>query len=282
MSINNPVSLANGNTIPNVGFGTFQTPPDETKIAVAEAIKAGYRHIDTAAIYGNEAGVGEAVRESGVGRGEFFITTKVWNTERGFEKTLAAAEGSLEKLGLDYVDLLLVHWPANYLQFGSEAKALNADTWRAFEHLYEQGRAKAIGVSNFMAHHLEALEETAKVRPMVNQIEVHPGWYQANAIKWCQDHDIVVEAWSPLGQQAVLAHPVLQEIADRHGKETAQVSLRWALQHGLIPLPKSVTPARIRSNTELFDFVLSVEEIQAIDKLENIGGPCLRPDDVLF
>jgi hypothetical protein len=281
-SINSPVTLANGYQMPCVGYGTYQTPADETRTAVAEAIKLGYRHIDTAAIYGNEAGVGEAIVESGLDREEFFLTTKLWNTERGYDSTLAAFETSLNTLGLDYVDLYLIHWPANYLQFGDDAKRINAETWRAFEDLYEQGRVKAIGVSNFLPHHLEALAETARIMPMVDQVEFHPGWFQRSIYRYCQDKGIVLQAWSPLGQRAALDNPELVSIGAKHGKTSAQVCLRWTLQHGVVPLPKTVTPARMVENADLFDFELSGADMELIDNLSISGGPSARPDEALF
>lgn len=281
-SINSPVTLANGYQMPCVGYGTYQTPADETRTAVAEAIKLGYRHIDTAAIYGNEAGVGEAIVESGLDREEFFLTTKLWNTERGYDSTLAAFETSLNTLGLDYVDLYLIHWPANYLQFGDDAKRINAETWRAFEDLYEQGRVKAIGVSNFLPHHLEALAETARIMPMVDQVEFHPGWFQRSIYRYCQDKGIVLQAWSPLGQRAALDNPELVSIGAKHGKTSAQVCLRWALQHGVVPLPKTVTSARMVENADLFDFELSGADMELIDNLSVSGGPSARPDEALF
>ena len=281
-SINSPVTLANGYQMPCVGYGTYQTPADETRTAVAEAIKLGYRHIDTAAIYGNEAGAGEAIVKSGLDREEFFLTTKLWNTERGYDSTLAAFETSLNTLGLDYVDLYLIHWPANYLQFGDDAKQINAETWRAFEDLYEQGRVKAIGVSNFLPHHLEALAETARIMPMVDQVEFHPGWFQRSIYRYCQDKGIVLQAWSPLGQRAALDNPELVSIGAKHGKTSAQVCLRWALQHGVVPLPKTVTSARMVENADLFDFELSGADMELIDNLSVSGGPSARPDEALF
>lgn len=281
-SINSPVTLANGYQMPCVGYGTYQTPADETRTAVAEAIKLGYRHIDTAAIYGNEAGVGEAIIESGIDREEFFLTTKLWNTERGYDSTRAAFETSLNTLGLDYVDLYLIHWPANYLQFGDDAKQINAETWRAFEDLYEQGRVKAIGVSNFLPHHLEALAETARIIPMVDQVEFHPGWFQRSIYRYCQDKGIVLQAWSPLGQRAALDNPELVEIGAKYGKTSAQVCLRWALQHGVVPLPKTVTPARMMENADLFDFELSGADMELINNLSISGGPSARPDEAMF
>lgn len=281
-SINSPVRLENGVEMPCVGFGTFQTPADVTASVVREALEAGYTHIDTAAIYGNEEGVGQAIKDSGIDRGDLFITTKMWNTERGYDSALTAFDTSMEKLGLEYLDLYLLHWPANYLQHGDAAKQLNAESWRALEYLYETGRVRSIGVSNFLVHHLEELAKTAKIQPMVNQIEFHPGWYQRGIVKYCQEKGIVVQAWSPLGQKDALDNPVLVDIAKELSVSTAQVCLRWVLQRGGVPLPKTVSRDRMETNADIFGFELSDEQLKAIDALENIGGQCARPDDVLF
>jgi len=281
-TLQDQMKLNNGVGIHCIGYGTFQTPVEETFQAVAKAIELGYRHIDTASYYQNEAGVGKAVRESGLPREEFFVTSKLWNSERGYEKTKAAFEKTMQELGLEYLDLYLIHWPANYLQFGAEAKKLNAETWRALEDLYFEGRIKAIGLSNFLPHHIENLMETAQVKPMVNQIELHPGWLQSGTIKYCQDQEILVEAWSPLGRKEVLENPVLEEIAQKYGKSTAQLCVRWVLQHGVLPLPKTVSAERMAANAAVFDFEISAEDMQTIDSLSNIGGQCARPDDVTF
>ena len=242
-------TLANDVQIPCIGFGTWQTPNGETAInSVKAALKAGYRHIDTAACYGNEASVGQAIKESGVPREEIFVTSKVWNTERGYEKTLAAFETTMEKLDLDYVDLYLIHWPAAANQF-ENWKEINAQTWRALEELYIEGKVKAIGVSNFLPHHLEALLEGVKVVPMVNQIEYHPGFMQAESVAFCKAHNILVEAWSPLGTGNVLNNETLIMMAQKYSKTVAQICIRWVLQHGLLPLPKSITESRIIENT---------------------------------
>jgi len=280
--INDTFVLHNGVTIPCVGYGTYKVAPEVAKVSVAAAIKTGYRHIDTAAYYRNEAGVGAAIRESGLPRESFFVTSKVWNTDRGYDQTKSAFDASLQALGMDYLDLYLIHWPANYLQYGKDAKALNAETWRALEDLYHEGKVRAIGLSNFMPHHIEALMETARIKPMVDQIELHPGWLQRGTLRYCADNGIVAEAWSPLGRNAVLEDPNLISIASRLGKSVAQLCIRWVIQHGALPLPKSVHPDRIAANTQVFDFILSDEDMASIDSLVNLGGQCARPDDVLF
>lgn len=283
-SVNSPIKLNNGVEIPCVGYGTFRTDPAVTAQAVQDAIAAGYRHIDTAKVYENEAGVGQGIKAAGVPREELFVTSKLWNTDRGYEATKAAFQASLDRLGLDYLDLYLIHWPANEKQFGADAAKINAETWRAMEELYEAGKIRAIGLSNFMPHHVAELLKTAKIKPMVDQIEVHPGWTHAEEIKKLQAMDIVVEAWGPLGGQGatVLVDPTMQKIAAAHGKSTAQVSLRWILQQGVVPLPKSVHVDRLKQNMELFDFELSNEEMQTIAALPNLGGQCKDPDDVDF
>lgn len=281
-SLTSDLKLSNGVTIPGLGYGTYQTPPEDAYRAVTDALAVGYRHIDTAALYGNESGVGQAVKDSGLKREEVFITSKLWNTERGYDKTMAAFEKTLAELGTDYLDLYLIHWPANEKLFGQEAAALNLDTWRAFEDLYKAGKIKAIGVSNFMPNHLEALLAQAEIKPMVNQIEVHPGWPQTEAIRYCQRNDILVEAWAPLGEAAALSNPVLAKIAAKYDHTPAQVCLRWEVQQGILPLPKSVHKERMAENTQLFDFELTEDEMDIIGALRNLGGQCKVPDQVDF
>lgn len=281
-SLTSDLKLSNGVTIPGLGYGTYQTPPEDAYRAVTDALAVGYQHIDTAARYGNESGVGQAVKDSGLKREEVFITSKLWNTERGYDKTMAALEKTLAELGTDYLDLYLIHWPANEKQFGQEAAALNLDTWRAFEDLYKVGKIKAIGVSNFMPNHLEALLAQAEIKPMVNQIEVHPGWPQTEAIRYCQRNDILVEAWAPLGEAAALSNPVLAKIAAKYDHTPAQVCLRWEIQQGILPLPKSVHKERMEENTKLFDFELTEDEMDIIGALRNLGGQCKVPDQVDF
>ena len=283
-NVNSPLTLNNGVEIPCVGYGTYKTDPAATATAVTAAIQAGYRHIDTAMVYRNEEGVGQGIKAAGVDRKELFITSKLWNTDRGYEATKVAFQKTLDRLGLDYLDLYLIHWPANEKQFGAEAAKINAETWRAMEELYHVGKIRAIGLSNFMPHHVKKLLETATVKPMVDQIEVHPGWTHADEIKELQAMDIVVEAWGPLGGQGatVLTNPTMQEIATAHNKSTAQVSLRWVLQQGILPLPKSVHVDRMKQNMDIFDFELSPTEMATISALPNLGGQCKDPDDVDF
>ncbi len=274
--------LSNNYKIPNIGFGTFRTPSgQETEQSVLNAIKAGYRHIDCAAAYGNEKSVGDAIRKSGVTREEIFVTSKLWNDDKGYENTLAAFNRTLEDLQLDYLDLYLIHWPIAKAS-KENWKEANSESWRALEELYNQGKIKAIGVSNFLEHHLEPLFETAKIKPMVNQIEFHPGMLQEKVVEFCKKHNILVEAWAPFSNGQVLSNPVLKEIADKYGKTVAQITLRWIMQKDIVPLPKSVTPERIKSNIEVFDFEISPQDVDRIDRLTDCGGSGLHPDKVDF
>lgn len=274
--------LNNNYKMPNIGFGTFRTPSgEETEQSVLNAIKAGYRHIDCAAAYGNEKSVGEAIRKSGVAREEIFVTSKLWNDDKGYENTLAAFNRTLEDLQLEYLDLYLIHWPIAKAS-KENWKEANSESWRALEELYNQGKIKAIGVSNFLEHHLEPLFETAKIKPMVNQIEFHPGMLQKEIVEFCKKHNILVEAWAPFSNGQVLNNPVLKEIADKYEKTVAQLTLRWIIQKGIVTLPKSVTPERIKSNLEVFDFEISAQDVERIDRLTDCGGSGLHPDEVDF
>ncbi|WP_331745260.1 aldo/keto reductase [Kitasatospora sp. NBC_01300] len=259
--MNNPtvptVKLNNGVEMPQLGFGVFQVPDDETTAAVTSALEAGYRSIDTAAIYGNETGVGRALAASGLPREDLFVTTKLWNADQGYDATLRAFDASLAKLGLAYLDLYLIHWP-------TPARDLYADSWRAVERLASEGRIRAAGVSNFQPAHLQRLLDDSRLVPAVNQVELHPGLQQAELRAFHAEHGIATEAWSPLAQGAVLDDPAITAIAARTGKSAAQVVLRWHLQLGNIVIPKSVTPARIRQNLDVFDFRLTDEDMAAI------------------
>lgn len=255
------ITLNNGIEMPQLGYGVWQIPDAEAAQAVGTAIAAGYRSIDTAAIYGNEEGVGRGIAASGIAREDLFITTKLWNEKQGYDSTLKAFDLSLRKLKLDYVDLYLIHWPL-------PARDLYIETWRAFEKLYADGRIKAIGVSNFLPEHLDRLIAASDVVPAVNQIELHPYLQQTALRAYDREHGIATEAWSPLAKgNELLREPVLTSLGERHGKTPAQIVLRWHIQLGNVVIPKSVTPARIRENMEIFDFELSPEEMAQIATL---------------
>ena len=276
------VKLSNGLEIPSIGYGTYKITESASGVKVVkDALAAGYRLLDTAAMYHNEQEVGEAVVESGLPRKEIFVTSKVANPDRGYDSTLRAFDRSLRLLEMDYLDLYLIHWPADKARF-ADWKKINSDTWRALERLLYEGRVKAIGVSNFMTEHLEALAETARVLPMVNQIEFHPGWMQPGVLEWCRRNNVVVEGWSPLGRTRVLEDPLLVGIARRYGKSVAQICLRWAVQHGVVPLPKSVSPERMKSNLDIFDFSLSEADMRLIDSMPPTGESGLTPDSIDF
>ena len=275
-------TLRNGVKIPCVGFGTWQTPDGDTCVeAVRDALVLGYRHIDTAAAYGNEASVGQAIRESGIPREELFITTKLANRVRGYKETLAAFEDSMKRLRLETLDLYLVHWPAPAMH-RHDWKNLLAESWRAMEQLYWDGRIRAIGVSNFLPRHLDALMETADVVPMVNQMRLCPGETQEETADWCKPRDILLEAYSPLGTGRIFDVPEMQAFAQKYERTVAQVCLRWSLQKGYLPLPKSVNANRIRENAEIFDFTLTPEDVAAIGAMKDCCGESRDPDTVPF
>ncbi len=272
--ISDATVLANGVNMPWLGLGVYKAKEgEEVEQAVKAALRIGYRSIDTAAFYGNEEGVGRAVRESGIPREEIFITTKVWNSDQGYERTLAAFEASLQRLGMEYVDLYLIHWPV---------KGKYKETWRALETLYKEGKARAIGVSNFQVHHLEDLMADAEIKPMVNQVEFHPFLTQEKLRDFCRREGIQLEAWSPLMRGEVVNVPEIVELAEKYGKTPAQIVLRWDLQHGVVTIPKSVREARIRENADLFDFELSAEDMAKLDALnrDHRFGP--DPDNFNF
>ncbi len=267
------ITLNNGVKIPQLGFGVFQIDPDDTVSAVSTALEVGYRHIDTATAYGNEEGVGRAVRDSGIPREDVFVTTKLWNSDQGSDSALAAFSSSCDRLGLENVDLYLIHWP-------TPARDLSIDSWRALEKIYADGRARSIGVSNFRANHLRRLTSETTVVPAVNQIEVHPTFGQQELRGVHAELGIVTEAWSPLGQAQDLEKEAIVAIAGRLGRSPAQVVLRWHVQLGNVVFPKSVTPERIRENFEVFDFELSPAEMGEVGALD--AGRRIGPDPDRF
>ena len=267
------VELHDGVEIPQFGFGVFQVPPDDTRAVVEDALEAGYRHIDTAGAYRNEKGVGEALAASGIPREEVFVTTKLWNSQQGYDSALAGFEASLGRLGLDRVDLYLIHWPM-------PTEDLFVDTWRAFERIHEEGGARTIGVSNFRIDDLERLERETSTRPTINQVELHPWLQQAELRRWQAEHEIATEAWSPLAKAWHLDDETIAPIAAAHGKTPAQAILRWHIQLGNIVFPKSVTPERIRENIDIFDFELTEAEMAAFEGLDS--GERTGPDPATF
>ena len=268
LSLASTRALSNGVAIPLLGLGTYKAAQGfEVESEVTAALEIGYRGIDTARIYGNEDGVGRAIAASSIPRDQLFVATKVWNDDQGYESTLAAFDGSMRRLGLDVLDLYLVHWPQ---------PALTRDTWRAMEELYASGRVRAIGVCNHLVHHLEEMRHFAAVMPMVDQVEHHPGLQQPALREWCAANGIVLQAWAPVMRGRVFDIPELVAIGERHGKSPAQVSIRWILQHDVVTIPKSVHVERLRENADVFDFALSDEEMRVIDGLDR--GERIGPD----
>ncbi len=265
MPVQPSITLNDGHSIPQVGLGVWRTPQDVADTAVHAALVGGYRHIDTAAIYENEEGVGKGIRSSGVARSEIYVTTKLWNAAQGFDSTLEAFDQSLARLGLDYVDLYLIHWPA-------PRKDRYVDTWRALIRLKEEGRARSIGVSNFAADHLERIVDETGVVPVLNQIELHPRFQQRALREANAKYGIVTESWSPLGQGALLTDPTIAAIAEKHGRTPAQIVIRWHIENELVVIPKSVTPSRIVENFDVFGFRLDAADLAAIAGLDSPDG----------
>jgi diketogulonate reductase-like aldo/keto reductase len=261
------ITLSGGVSIPVIGLGVYQSPPGEpTRRAVRDAIAAGYRHVDTARIYDNEEDVGAAIRESGVPREEIFVTTKLWNADHGYDRALRACDASLKRLGVDYVDLYLIHWPV---------KSLRKDTWRAMKKLRDDGKARAVGVSNYTVRHLDELDDA----PAVNQIELHPFLHPKDIVAWCKDHGTAIEAYSPLTRGERLDDATVVAIAKEHARTPAQILIRWGLQHGFVSLPKSVKRTRIVENAEVFDFELTPADMKKLDSLNEDLHTCWDPTD---
>ena len=282
MDKNSTYKLSNGVEIPCVGFGMWQTPDDETGVnSVISAINAGYTHIDTAQAYGNEGCVGEALRRTRADREKLFITTKIWNNNHSYDLVMSSFEDSLKKLDTSYVDLLLIHWP-NPIAFRDHWEDANAETWKAMEELCKAGKARAIGISNFRSHHIDALLKTAEIAPMVNQIRLCPGETQDETVDYSRAKGMILEAYSPLGTGKIFDVPEMKEIAEKYGKSIAQICVRWSLQRGYLPLPKSVTPSRIEENLKVFDFELEESDVKLIADLKGCVGLSGDPDTMPF
>ncbi len=281
-SLEDTYTLNNGVKIPIIGFGTWQTPDgDIAKHAVEVALNAGYRHIDTAAAYGNEKSVGQAIKNSGINRHDLFITTKLWNADHGYKSAKAAIDRSLQNLMVDYLDLYLIHWP-NPVDMRDHWAEANAESWRAMEEAVQAGKIRAIGVSNFRKRHLDELLKTAEIKPVVNQIMLNPSDLQPDVVKVNNELKLLSEAYSPLGTGGLLGNETVKEIASEVGKSPAQVLIRWSLEHGFLPLPKSVHNKYIRANAEVFDFNLSSEQMNKLDSLHGVSGLATDPDAANF
>ncbi|MBF6610751.1 MAG: aldo/keto reductase [Chryseobacterium sp.] len=270
------IQLNNGVNIPAIGYGTYKTAENDVSI-ILSAIECGYRLLDTASIYKTEQQTGAAIRQSGIPREEITVISKVWRNDLGYHKTKEAFAKSLKQTGLNYLDLYLIHWPANARNFDNWQKT-NGETWRAMEELLEEGKIKSIGVSNFWPEHLEALLDSAKIKPTVNQIEFHPGYWQPETTQYCKEKGIVLQAWSPLARGRIFENEILIEIANRHQKTVSQIALRWIVQQGVIPIPKAASKERMNENFDIFDFALSDEEMELINNLPETGFSGERPD----
>lgn len=264
--------------IPSIGFGTWKLKNDESTIEVIKnAIECGYRHFDTAFAYNNEKIIGKALKESNIGREELFITGKLWNADRGYENVISACKRTIENLNCKYLDLYLIHWPASPALYDNW-KDINNETWKAFEYLYKEGLVKAIGVCNFKKHHLESLIKNAKILPMVNQIEFHPGFMQKEIVDFCKKNNILVEAWSPLGSGKLLKREELIKIANKYNVSVARLCIKWCLQNNVLPLPKSKTKERMIENLDIDSFTISDDDMDLINSMEYIGGSGLDSD----
>jgi diketogulonate reductase-like aldo/keto reductase len=279
-SLNDRFILSNGVEVPCIGYGTWQIPNGKTGVdTILEALNMGYRHIDTASVYENEASVGEAIRQSGIKREDLFITSKLWNTDRGYDTALKAFDVSMKKLKLDYLDMYLIHWPAVKFRNWRE---INAKTWLAFEQLYEEKRIRSIGVSNFKRFRIKSLMQVVEIMPHLNQIEFHPGFMQLPTVDFCKNTDVAVSAWGPLGGGKILDNPELKAIASKYNKSVSQLCIKWCLQHNVLPLPKSVNKERMVEHIIVFDFYISPSDMETIDNLPYIGGSNLDPDRIDF
>lgn len=276
-SIHDCYTLNNGVQIPCVAFGTYKAAADESTKVIRLAIEAGYRYFDTASFYGTEKYLGEAIRESGIPRSEFFITSKVWKTEMGYEETKEAFARTLDNLGTDYLDQYLIHWPLPTPDY-AEWKQLDVDTWKALEEFYKAGKVRSIGLSNFLPHHIENLLEHCEIAPMVDQLEYHPGYAQEAAVQYCKEHDILVQAWSPIGRGRMFGDPLFLELTEKYQVSPAKLCLRFAVQNGVIPLPKSSTADRMKENQDLFSFEISKEDMYRLRTMPQSGWSGEHPD----
>lgn len=267
------MKLKNGIYIPDIGFGTSLIEGEECVLNIKQALQAGYRHIDTASVYKNEKYIGKAIKESNIPREEIFITSKVWKDSMGYENTINSFNNSLNDLKLDYIDLFLIHWPRN------NDKNLNIETWKALETLYKQKKVKAIGVSNFLKHHLEIILDNCEITPMVDQLEFHPGLTRKETIEFCKENNIIVEAWAPLGKGSMLKNEDLTKIASKYNKSVAQLCIKWCMQNGVIPLPKSTNLSRMIENKNVFDFTISEEDMLFINNMKFFAGSTMDPNE---
>lgn len=266
------LKLRNGIDIPSIGFGTSLIEGEECILNIKQALEAGYRHIDTASVYKNEKYIGQAIKESNVPREQLFITSKVWKDSMGYENTMQSFNNSLQDLGLDYIDLFLIHWPKN------NDEKLNIETWKALEELYKQKKVKAIGVSNFLKHHLELILNNCEIIPMVDQLEFHPGLTRQETVEFCKENNIVVEAWAPLGKGKMLLNEDLVRISKKYNKSVAQICIKWCLQNEVLPLPKTTNWNRMLENKDVFDFTILTEDMDFINNMEFFAGSDMDPN----
>ena len=276
-SIHDTYTLSNGVKVPCIAFGTYKAAEGNSADIIAAAIEEGYRYFDTASFYETEEYLAEAIQKSGLPREDFFIATKLWKEEMGYEETLAAFERSSQKLNTDYIDLYLIHWPKPTHDYEGW-KQLNIDTWKAFEKLYKEGKVRAIGVSNFLPHHLDNLFENCEIKPMVDQIEYHPGYTQEATVQYCKQHDILVQAWSPIARGRILQDVTLIEMAEKYSVSVAKLALRFCIQNDVLPLPKASSKERMRENMDLFDFEISDEDMKRLNTRPQIGWSGEHPD----
>lgn len=271
------MKLSNGVEIPPVAFGTYKAADQKSADVLLTAIKAGYRYFDTASFYGTESYLAEAIQRSKIPREKFFISSKIWKTEMGYENVRAAFERTLENLKTDYLDMYLIHWPKPDPAY-KEWKALDIGTWKAMEELYEEGKVRAVGLSNFLPHHIENLMKNCRIKPMADQLEYHPGYSQEATVRYCQDRDILVQAWSPLGRQRVLVEPLVKELAEKYGVSPAQICLKFAVQRGIVPLPKASSAERMKENLDLFSFAMDEDDIWRLATMPQTGWSGEHPD----